>query len=216
MSNAPALGYDKPLCASLAGFTLHAATRAGTLDPAGREKLLRYVLRPPIAYERIERRPEGLVRIALKRAFADGTLAVETDPLSLLCRLATSGPPPRFHTVKYAGVLAPASTWRARIKPHPDPIIAQIAEPSADEPASQRTSGYRAWAEILKRTFGEDVLQCPNCHGRMKLVALVVTAPKSIVRYLTKLGEPIDVPTRSTSRGPPYWKSTVLRRKAAA
>ena len=93
---AATLGYDKPLCASLAGFTLHAATRAGALDTAGRERLLRYVLRP-----------------------------------------------------------------------------------------------------------------------RMKLVALV-TQPKSIVRYLAKLGEPIDVPTRSTSRGPPYWKSTVLRRKAGA
>ena len=31
-----ALAYDKPLCASLDGFTLHAATRAGALDPAGR------------------------------------------------------------------------------------------------------------------------------------------------------------------------------------
>jgi hypothetical protein len=39
--------------------------------------LLRYVLRPPVAYERIEQRPEGLVRIALKRAFADGTLALD-------------------------------------------------------------------------------------------------------------------------------------------
>ena len=28
-----ALAYDKPLCASLDGFTLHAATRAGALDP---------------------------------------------------------------------------------------------------------------------------------------------------------------------------------------
>jgi hypothetical protein len=42
--------------------------------------LLRYVLRPPVAYERIEHRPAGLVRIALKRAFGDGTVAVEMDP----------------------------------------------------------------------------------------------------------------------------------------
>jgi hypothetical protein len=34
-------------------------------------------------------------------------MAVDMDPLSLLCRLAASVPPPRFHTVKYAGVLAP-------------------------------------------------------------------------------------------------------------
>ena len=31
------------------------------------------------------------------------------DPLSLLCRLATSVPLPRFHTIHYAGVLAAAS-----------------------------------------------------------------------------------------------------------
>jgi hypothetical protein len=32
---------------------LHAATRAGALDPAGREALLRRVLRPPVAQERV-------------------------------------------------------------------------------------------------------------------------------------------------------------------
>jgi hypothetical protein len=56
---------------------------------AGREALLRYVLRPPIAQERLERRPDGLVRIALKRTYADGTIAVEMDPLSLLGFLAS-------------------------------------------------------------------------------------------------------------------------------
>jgi hypothetical protein len=42
----------------------------------------------PLAQERLEPRPHGLVRIVLKKAYADGTLAVEMDPLSLLCRLA--------------------------------------------------------------------------------------------------------------------------------
>jgi len=111
-----ALAYDKPLCASLDGFTLHAATRAGALDPAGREALLRYVLRPPVAQERVEPRAAGLVRITLKKAYTDGTIAVDMDPLSLLCRLATSVPTPRFHTVKYAGVLPrPARGGRASI-----------------------------------------------------------------------------------------------------
>jgi hypothetical protein len=58
------------------------------MSMAGREALLRYVLRPPVAQERIEQGPEGLLRIALKRLFADGTVAVEMDRLSLLCRLA--------------------------------------------------------------------------------------------------------------------------------
>ncbi|HEY6556337.1 MAG TPA: transposase [Polyangiaceae bacterium] len=47
---------------------------------------------------------DGLVRIALKRPFSDGTVAIDLDPLSLLCRLAATVPAPRFHTVRYAGV----------------------------------------------------------------------------------------------------------------
>jgi hypothetical protein len=206
-----ALSYDKPLCASLDGFTLHAATRAGALDVVGREALLRYVLRPPIAQERLEPRPDGLVRIALKRAYADGTVAVEMDPLSLLCRLATSVPPPRFHTVKYSGVLAPASTWRSRVTPRTAP--AEAAQDGAQAEAPKRAGTYRPWAELLKRTFDVDVLSCPTCHGRMKLVALV-TDTQSVVRYLAGIDELTEVPGRSPSRGPPYWKSVVLRRKA--
>ncbi len=155
-----ALAYDKPLCASLDGFTLHAATRAGGLDAEGREALLRYVLRPPIAQERVEQQPNGLVRIALKKAYSDGTVAVDMDPLSLLCRLATSVPLPRFHTIHYAGVLAAASPWRSRLTPPPLPT-AENGEPEK----RVRKSGYRPWAELLQRTFAVDVLTCPNCQA---------------------------------------------------
>jgi len=42
--------------------------------------------------------------------------------------------------------------------------------------------------------------------------------PKSITRYLCALGQPTDAPTRAPARGPPYWKSRVLRgaRRAAS
>jgi hypothetical protein len=49
----------------------------------------------------------------------------------------------------------------------------------------------------------------------MKLIALVIDL-HSAARYLAKIGEPTELPARSNSRGPPYWKSTVLRRKAGA
>ena len=47
----------------------------------------------------------------------------------------------------------------------------------------------------------------------MKLLA-VVKNPLSIARYLAAAGELTDVPSRSPGRGPPYWKSRVLRRQA--
>jgi hypothetical protein len=206
-----ALAYDKPLCASLDGLTLHAATRAGAHHAAASGALLRYVLRPPIAQERVAMQQDGLGRRSLKRAFADGTIAVDMDPLSLLCRLATSVAPPRFDTVKSAGVLASASPWRKRIGPRP----AKPPEPAKadDEPAAKRKrGGSRPWAELVRRPFAIDVLEGPTCKGRRKLVAMI-TEPSSIARFLTALGEPKDVPARPPNRGPPYCKSTVVRRK---
>ena len=41
----------------------------------------------------------------------------------------------------------------------------------------------------------------------------VVKEPDRIARYLAAVGEGTEVPGRSPSRGPPYWKSQVLRRK---
>jgi len=46
----------------------------------------------------------------------------------------------------------------------------------------------------------------------MKLIAMV-TEQTSIVRLLDALGEPSSAPERSPARGPPYWRSTLLRRK---
>jgi hypothetical protein len=103
---------------------------------------------------------DGLVRIELKRPFGDGTTAVDLDPLSLLCRLAASVPAPKFNTVRYGGVLAPAAKWRSSVVPPPTP---QPAGPPDSEPdrapalaAPGRRSRYRPWRELLKRTFAVD------------------------------------------------------------
>lgn len=47
----------------------------------------------------------------------------------------------------------------------------------------------------------------------MKLIAMVKD-PASIAPYLAAVGEATEVPRRSDNRGPPYWKSRVLRRLA--
>ena len=72
-----ARGRDMPglsaiaMCRLLA-FNLHAASVAGAEDQAARERLLRYVLRPPLAKERLALLPDNRVRLELKRPFRDG------------------------------------------------------------------------------------------------------------------------------------------------
>jgi hypothetical protein len=214
----PGVVIDAPLSVREAGFSLHAATRAGALDAQGREALLRYVLRPPLSTERLLPGPEGLVRIALKRPFSDGTVAVDLDPLSLLCRLVALVPAPRFHTVRYAGVLAAASKWRPLIVPRPvssqatDPARAPALSPPPVKAPGAAGCRYRPWAELLRRTFAVDVETCPRCGGRMRLLA-VITDPQSVARLLRHRGEPTEPLTRAPARAPPYFKSHVVRRR---
>jgi hypothetical protein len=206
-----------PRCVEELGFTLHANTRAGADDERGREALLQYVLRPPIANDNVQQGPDGLVRIVLKRPFSDGTTAVDMDPLSLLCRLAAMVPPPKLHTVRYAGVLSSASKWRSLVIP-PSPAPAGPAGPPVNGDERRRRGGKRSrywrWAELFRRTLGLDPEICDRCGGRMKLVSLV-TDPESIARYLRHIGEATEVPPLAPARGPPYYQSRVLRRRSS-
>jgi hypothetical protein len=92
------------------------------------------------------------------------------DPLSLLCRLATSVPPPCLRTLRHAGVLAPASPARGgRLAPQRPQAAA-----AGDKPGRLDHGGATARGRSLWRVpFAVDVLACPTCQGRMKLLALV-------------------------------------------
>ena len=211
LHRSPGMEVNAPLSVAELGFSLHAATYAAADDPSGREALVRYALRPPLSQERLQPLPNGLVRIQLKRPFRDGTVAVDLDPLSLMCRLAALVPPPRCHLIHYAGVLAPAAKWRPLIVPPADQSENNATVPTGSRPPTHR-SQYRPWAELLRRTFASDLEKCCTCGGRLKLRALV-TQPANIRRYLRHLGEPTEAPPLAPARDPPYFKSPALRRK---
>jgi hypothetical protein len=212
----------RPLCIEDGGFSLHAHTRAGAEDDVGRTNLLRYVLRPPIAAEHVTFTEDGLVSIQLKKPFRDGTVSVEMDPLSLVSRLAAAVHPPRFHSIRYAGVLAAAAKWRPLVVPPPQPQA--TAAPGAEDachslpmakdkkarPLTHRC-GYIPWQRLM-RQLGIEVETCPRCGGKMKVIALV-RDPEGIARYLRHLGLPTEEPTMAPARGPPFWGSRVLRRR---
>lgn len=56
----------------------------------------------------------------------------------------------------------------------------------------QRPKRY-AWAELLKRVFAVDALQCDRCGGRMRILC-AVNPPEAIRKILACLGMPIRAP----------------------
>ena len=76
------------LCGQSHGFNLQGATRVAANDKQGRERLCRYILRPPLANDRLSILDDGDVRLGLKRPGSDGTSSVQMPPLVLIARLA--------------------------------------------------------------------------------------------------------------------------------
>ena len=58
------------------------------------------------------------------------------------------------------------------------------------------------WAELLRRVFKIDVLCCPTCGSRRRLIALITHRPV-VHRILQYLGLPADPPTLASPRSPP-------------
>jgi hypothetical protein len=55
------------------------------------------------------------------------------------------------------------------------------------------------WARLLRRSFSVDVLECPKCHGRLRVVG-VITEREPIQRILAHLGLPTDPPAVARAR----------------
>jgi hypothetical protein len=83
-----------------------------------------------------------LVRITLKKPFSDGTVAVDMDLLSLLCRLAASVPAPRFNTVRYAGALDVENLLNGRYRAAQFDTVSRLAtEPAVGTPLNRVPPG---------------------------------------------------------------------------
>lgn len=185
-------------CAAFEGFSLHANVRIAANDRDGLEHLARYLARPPIATERLIALPDGRVALRFKRPFSDGTEAVVFTPFELIERLLPLVPRPRKHTIRFHGILAPAAGFRSRVVPAPT-TAAHPEKPPAPE---GRTPYRLPWAGLLRRVFLVDALECPRCHGRMRIVA-AVTGGDAIERILKHLGEDPDPPHLAIARAPP-------------
>jgi hypothetical protein len=195
---------------------------------------------------------DGRLLYRLKHRWRDGTTHVVFEPGELVEKLAALTPPPRFHLVRYHGVLGPCASQRGRVVPRPEPRgeatdvpdsglaaasgkgramtsrsgpadggaprglgESQAAVPRGALPglgdgdlsspggkdASERLAPADelplrprrlAWADLLRRVFTVDVLECPRCGARTRLLAAI--HPPDATSAILKC---LDLPARA-------------------
>ena len=168
-------------------------------DKQGRLALCKYVLRPPLANDRLAIIDADHVRLDFKKPWSDGTTSVEIAPLALIARLAALVPPPRRHLTGYFGVLSSHSSHRSQCVPAPVPE----STPEQEDKSSRTLplSHYISWSELLRRTFEIDTI-CPRCKSPLRLIALIKT-DDTIKKILSAMGLPTEAPKPYPARPPP-------------
>ena len=142
------------------------------------ERLCKYITRPPVAQDRLERRADGKLELKFKKPWRDGTRALVLEPDDLIARLVAAVPPPRFHTLRYFGVLSSHSSRRALVVPSapPDPTSTKPPPAPGDQlelldqlgERDDKPSTRKRWAWLLAHIFAADVETCPRCAGPMR------------------------------------------------
>ena len=200
---------DEPV-ANVRGINLYAKQVVDGRDRKQLERLCKYITRPPVAQDRLEQRADGRLELTLKSTWKDGTRAILLEPHDLLTRLVAAIPPPRFHTLRYFGVLSSHSARRAEVVPlsvpppdaHCPPPATGDQLPLEFEPEVNPRTGRRRWAWLLKYVFQNDVDHCQLCGGPMRWLDAAKT-PDDAARLMAKCGLAPQPPTRSYVPTPP-------------
>ena len=134
-------------------------------------------------------------------------------------KLALLTPPPWLNLTRFHGIFSPNAKkrplLRALLPVKQDEgqssaagasvrVDAELMTPAEQESPAATTprQSPSAWAELLRRTIGVDVLICPSCQGRMRLIAMI-KEQAAIHRILRHLGLPTEVPETLPARAPP-------------
>ena len=173
---------NSPWSAELDGFSVHAGVCFGALDRKGREKLLRYFLRPPIATDRFSILRDGSVAYHTKYGRGSKSHRVMT-PMEAMARIAALVPPPHSPLLRYHGVLAAASPLRSRIVPLRD----KPPEASCPHGPDAGAAAVAAEPARAKPKRSSDTPSCP---------AASTTAPSVV------LAAPPTLPARPLRPGP--------------
>ncbi len=104
--------------------------------------------------------------------------------LPYLAKLAALTPRPEINLLIYHGVLAPHARWRSQVVGYGRAAPAAVAGDPAEarRPPPPRRGNW-TWATLMRRAFAVDVLACPRCGNRLRVVA-TVEDPAAVRQYL--------------------------------
>jgi hypothetical protein len=187
------------------------------IDRTGLERLCRYGLRAPFALDRFSLDPDGRVHYHLPKPWPgpNGKTELVLEPVALLRRLAALIPAPYGNLIRYHGVFANRSRYRALLPLPPvncvetqqdTPLSTSNSEPAnsnqefgsppVEQPIRPRKLG---WAQLLHRVLGIDGLICPSCGATMVVLAFI-SDPPVVRRILDHLRLPTTPPPLTLSR----------------
>lgn len=188
------------------GFDLHANVCVKAHERQKLERLCRYILRPPLAKERLKESADGHLVFEMKRPFSDGTTHLIFQPLEFIEKLLALIPRPRAHQVLYHGILAPHAKHRSQVIPKFTKSVHPSKKQNLGAPQQAQKSETRrrrlTWAECIKRVFAIDILKCAQC-GSSRTIFKAITQPKEIHEQLTSLGLPTQTKRQHPPRAPP-------------
>jgi hypothetical protein len=133
-----------------------------TGDREGLERLCRYGARPPFSLERLSILADGRVAYRLRKPRRNGATHLVMTPVQCLARIAAIIPPPRFPLLRFAGVLAPSSSFRPAVVAM-RPASSNGAEPSpAIARKKKKASAVASAAVVAPRPPARDETPPPR------------------------------------------------------
>ena len=147
--------------------------------------------------DRLSLTPTGDIKYELKKPWKNGVTHVVLSPTELIEKLCSLVPLPYLNLVRYWGVFAPNSKYRAQVIP--GLTRAQIKEKKTrennkDPKETPNPLKKSSWAKLLAKVFQIDISKCKSCGEDMRIISSIED-PMVIQKILTHCGlDPIPPP----------------------
>ena len=179
------------------GFSVDQSVYLPAGDRAGIERLVQYMTRCPFSLSRLGKvTATGQVIYKAEkdacRAFPDpqrDELASGPkrnfqilDPLEFLAEFTQHIPPQGAHLIRYYGWYS--NKARGLRRKRAEAAATASGEPAAPAPARSRAS--QTWAMLIKRVYEIDPLACPECGGRMQVIAFIEPPQGEVIEKILR------------------------------